>query len=123
MVAVRVMQVAVDEIINVVAMRYGLVPATGAMLVPGLMSLAPVLRRAAVRVLAGHLDHMLVDVIAMHVMQMSIVEIIDVVAVPDCGVAASRPVLMRVIGVVWLRARRHGRLPPDVRCRTTTHRC
>jgi hypothetical protein len=51
MVAVRVMQVTVDEIVNVVAVRHSLVTAARTVLMARLMALAPVLGGAAVRVL------------------------------------------------------------------------
>ena len=50
-IAVRMMQMAVDEIVDMVAMRYRLVPASRTVLVARLMSGAPVLRRAAIGVL------------------------------------------------------------------------
>ena len=50
-VPVRVVQVTVDEIVDVIAMRHRLVPATGAVLVAGLVPAALMLGRAAVRVL------------------------------------------------------------------------
>lgn len=100
MVRVRVVQVAVDEVVDVVAMRHRLMPATGAVLVPRLVSLAAMLGRAAIRVLRSHLNGVLVDVVAVHVVQVPVVQVIDVVAVPQPGVPAPGAVLVGVVGVV-----------------------
>ena len=52
--------------------------------------------RATVRVLVIHLDNMLIDVIAVRMMSVAIVQVIDVVAL-FCGrVTAARPVLLRM---------------------------
>ena len=51
-VAVRVMKVAADAVICVIAMRYGLVTAAGAVDVTRLMAATTMVRSAAVRVLA-----------------------------------------------------------------------
>lgn len=107
MVPVRVVQVAVDEVVDVVAMRHRLMPATGAVLVPRLVSLAAMLGRAAIRVLRSHLDGVLVDVVAVHVVQVPVVQVIDMITVPHRSVPAVGAVLMRVIGVMWLIACRH----------------
>jgi hypothetical protein len=83
------------------------------------MSFAAVLGRAAVGVLGRHVDHVLVDMVCVRVMQMPIVQIVDMVAVAHGGMAATRPVLVRVVGVVWFLARRHGGLP----CERATPLC
>jgi len=59
------MEVPLDEIVYVVAMRHGLVPATRAVGVAALMTGAAMLRRAGVRVRLRYFDHMLVHVIIM----------------------------------------------------------
>jgi hypothetical protein len=110
-VPVRVVQVAVDEIVDVIAMRHGLMPATGAVLMPRFVSLATMLGRAAIRVLRRHLDGVLIDVVAVHMVQVPIVQIVDMIAMTYRRVAAVGAVLMRVIGVMWFLARRHGGLP------------
>jgi hypothetical protein len=47
---------------------------------------------------------MFVDVILVHVMQMTIVKIVHMTVMPNRGVAAVRAMLMGVIGVVFLVA-------------------
>ncbi len=46
---------------------------------------AMMVRRAAVGVGAGHLDHVLIDMTFMRVVELTIVQIIDVAVVANCG--------------------------------------
>jgi hypothetical protein len=101
-VGVRMMQVPVDQIVDVVAVRDGLVPAAGAMLVAALD-----LGRAAGRVRRTDRQRMLVDVIAMHMMQMAVMQIINMAVMADRRVSAARAMLVGVIGVMLLCASRH----------------
>ena len=107
----RVVQVAVDQIVDVIAVRHRLMSATGPMLVSRLMAFAAVLGRAAVGVGRRHFDHVLIDRVCVWVMQMPIVQVIDMIAVAHRRVAAVRTMRMRVVGVVRFLARRHGGLP------------
>ncbi|HET6320840.1 MAG TPA: hypothetical protein VFF87_02205 [Hyphomicrobium sp.] len=109
MVAVRMVQVAVDEIVDVVAMRHRFVSAARTMHVPWLMAGAAVLGRAAIGVAIGHFDHVLMHVVAVGMVQVPIVQVIDVVTVADGGVSAAGPVLMLVMGVSRIGASGHGR--------------
>jgi hypothetical protein len=113
-VTVRVVQVAVDQIVDMVAMRHYLVTATRAMLVPGLVSLAAVLRRAAVGVRCRYVDYVLVDVVSVRMVQVAVVQVVDMIAVAHRRVTAVRAVRMRVVSVVRFLARRHGGLPAFV---------
>ena len=83
-VAVLVMQTAVDDVVDVIAVRYGFVAATFAVNV----AVAGVNRVAAVRV--GFIDAqgMLVVVAVVLMVQVAVVQIIDVVFVFDGSVAA-----------------------------------
>lgn len=100
MVSVRVVQVTIDQIVNVVAMRNRLVSAAGTMDMVGLMARAAVNGRAAIGILLAHLDDMLVDVIAMRMMQMAVVQVVNMIPMPNGDVAAVGAVLMVMIGVV-----------------------
>jgi hypothetical protein len=93
---VRVMEVSADEVIDVVAVRYALVPAIRAVRVRRLVRAAGVRRRAAREVLTALGDQVLVDVVAVDVMQVSVVQVIDVPLVLDGRMAAARAVLVRV---------------------------
>jgi hypothetical protein len=81
MVAMLMMQPAIDEIIHMVAMRHLLMPAAGAMDMPRFVPFMAVLRRAAVRVLGCHFNDMLLDLVTFLVVQMSIMQIVDMIAV------------------------------------------
>ena len=94
-VAVGVVQLAGDEVVDVVAVRDGRVPAVGAMDVIGVVALASVC--AAVRMLIVDGDDVLIDVVAVGVVQMAVVHVIDVTFVSDREVTAVRTVLMGMI--------------------------
>jgi len=100
MVAMRVMQVTVYQIINVIAMRDGFVPAARAVDVIGGVCAARVLRGANLRVGGGNGDDVLVHVVAMRMVQMPVVQIINMAVVAHRGMAAVRAVLMRVVGML-----------------------
>jgi hypothetical protein len=100
MIAVRMMEMAVHEVVHVIAVRHCFMPATRAVHVSWLMSPAAVAWRALVRVFRAHFDHMLIDMIAMGMMEMAIVQVVHVVAMTNGGMATAGAVLMIVIGVV-----------------------
>jgi hypothetical protein len=107
------MQVPGDEVVDVVAVRDGVVSAVRPMRVVLGMLAAVVLRRAAVRILRVNGEAVIVHVIAVHKMQMSIVQVIGVVAVPHRLMPASGLVLMVVTFMhVAVGLSRH-RLPPS----------
>lgn len=104
---VRVMQMPIDQIVDVIAMRHRLVAASRAMLVRRVVTCARVRRRAGRRVLRRHLDHMLVDMIAMRMVQMAVVQVVDMPIVPHGRMSAPGPVRMGVICVSWIRTVGH----------------
>lgn len=97
---VGMMQMAVHEVADMVAVGHGFVTAARAMDMALLVAAAIMIWRAAVRVLIGDFDRVLVHMILMRMMQMAVMKIIDMVVVLDCGVAAVRAVLVRVGFVV-----------------------
>jgi hypothetical protein len=103
MIAMGMMQVPLHQIVDMVAMGDRLVPAVRAVRVS-----APCFRRAAGRIGRVDSDDMLVNVIAMHVVHMAIMQIVDVALVADGGVPAIRAVLVSVIRMVLLVAIGHG---------------
>ncbi len=118
MVAVREMQVAVDEVADVIAMRDRFVSAAGTMHMAGFVSGAFVGRRTADGIDVGYFDNVFVDVSVMHVMQVAIMQVIDVVAMTHRGVAAARTVGMVVIVMLGVCAFGHvsNSVPPGDRC-------
>ena len=84
MVTVLVMQAAVDDVVDVIAVRYGFMAATFAVNV----AVAGVNRMAAVRVGFIDVQGMLVVVAVLFMVQVAVVQIIDVTFVFDGSVAA-----------------------------------
>ena len=107
MVAVRVVQVAVDQVVDVVTVRDGFVAATGAMDVAGLVAAAFVLGRAAVGVGGRDGDHVLVDVVAMRMVQVAVVQVVDMTVMPDGRVAAAGAMGVVMVGVMGQLAFAH----------------
>ena len=96
---VRMVQVPADEVVDVVAVRNLLVTAAGLMHVRSPMLAAGVLGRAVRRIGRADLQDMLVNVVAVRVMQMPVVQVVEVIAVLDRRVPAIGSVL---VGVVWV---------------------
>ena len=70
---VRVMKVPVDDVVDVVAVRDGLVPAPRSMHVRGVVPGAGVTASARIGVQIADGQHVLVDMVAMRVVQMTVV--------------------------------------------------
>jgi hypothetical protein len=102
MIAVRMMQPAIYEVIEVVAMRYRLVSTIWAVRVR-----AAVLRRAAQGINGVDRDDMFVDVVLVHMVQMTVVKVIYMAVMPNCRMAAARAMLMRVVGMMLRNASAH----------------
>jgi hypothetical protein len=104
--AVRVVQVPRDQIVGVVGVWDDLVPATRAMSVALVVSAAGVRGCAGRGVCASRSQGALIDVVAVYAMQVSVVEVIRVVAVLDHRVPTFGPVGMgvAVMGVVLFHA-------------------
>jgi hypothetical protein len=66
------------------------------------------LRRAFLGIRCIDRDGMLVDVILVHVMEMAVVQIVHMAVMANCGVPATRTMLVSVVGVVFLGACGHG---------------
>ena len=94
---VWMMQSAVNQIINVIAVRNASVAAVGAMNVLLVVAFRP--ERAFVRIRSTDGDGVLVHMVAMRMMQMAVVQIIHVPIVHDGDVSAIFAMDMRMIGV------------------------
>ena len=81
-------QMAIHQVINMVAMRHGFVAAIGTVSVGLPIGGAALVRRAFLRIRRGHLNLMVVHMIAVSVMQVAIVKIIGVAVVFHGGVPA-----------------------------------
>lgn len=111
MVAMRMMQVAINQIVHMVAMRHRFMAASGSMLVVCIVTSATMLRSALVGIGRADLDDMLIDMVAMHVMEMPVVEVVDMAVMQDGRMTAIRTMNMQMIGMLGVRACRHG-MPP-----------
>ena len=107
MVTVRMVQVAVDQVVDVVTVRDGFVATTGTMDVAGLVAAAFVLGRAAVGVGGRDGDHVLVDVVAMRMVQVTVVQVVDMTVMPDGRVAAAGAMGVVMVGVMGQLAFAH----------------
>lgn len=88
----------VNEIINVITMGHRLVTAARPVDVSGIVATASMVGGADIRILIAHLDHVFDDrTVFANVMQVTIVQIVDVVPMPHTGVLAVGSVLMIVI--------------------------
>lgn len=94
-IAMRMMQMPFHEVVDMVAMRNRLVPAAPTMYVARLMPSTAVIRRARIRVCLRYFNHVLINVIAMRMVQMPIMQVVDMVSVAYRGVAT--PIAMRVV--------------------------
>ena len=91
-IAVHVVQVTGDQVIDVVAVRDRRMAAAWTVDVTLRVARALMLRRAHARVRRVHGDRALVDVIAVRVMEMPVVNVVDVAGVANGLMAAGRAV-------------------------------
>ncbi|WP_020146750.1 hypothetical protein [Thioalkalivibrio sp. ALJ15] len=96
-VTMGVMQVAVYQVVHVVPVRNGLVAAAGTVHVIRVVTLALMVRGAVIGVRFAHLDDMLVNMVAMRMVEMTIMQVIHVSVVLHRGVSAAGSVFMIVI--------------------------
>lgn len=101
-IAVLVVQVAADQVVRVISVRYGLVPTGWAVSVLGSVRRGGD-RRAAVGIPGVDRNAMLVDVVLVGMVEMAVVQVVCVTLVHYFGVSAagSVPVLVLVVGLVW----------------------
>lgn len=106
MIAMRMMQPSVHDVIDMVAVRYGFVTATEAMRVG-----AADLGRAPDGIRGIYSDGMLVDMVLVRMVKMAVMKIIDMAVVPDCRVPTAWAVSMGMVGMLGLGASRHDSPP------------
>lgn len=98
MIAVRMVQASIDEIIRMVPMWNRFMTTSGSMPMLRAVSAGTMLRAAAIRICFTHFDHVFIDTPVVRMLEMAMVEIIDVTLVANSGVAAARPVDVRMTG-------------------------
>ena len=101
MLVVRMVQVTVDQVIDVVAMGDRLVTAVGAVGMASVVAGAVVVGSALLGVLGAHAHGMLGDrAVGAHMVQVAVVDVVDVVLVGDRSVAAVAAMDVGVVGVI-----------------------
>ena len=103
---VRVMQVPVDKVVDVIAVRHRVVAAARTVDVAVLVSVAAMARCAGIRVSFVDGDRALVDMIAVHRVEMPVVQVVDMAVVLDGTMPAMRSVNVTVIGMDLVFAHR-----------------
>ena len=98
MIAVRMVQASIDQIIDVGPMGDRLVAAIWTMLMRCIMPFRRPIGRAAIGILRCYFDDMLIDVAALNVLKVPLIKIIDVVGVPNRDMTTARPMNVRVGG-------------------------
>jgi hypothetical protein len=100
-IAMRMMQVSINQIVQMIAMWNGCVATVGAMNVLPVVAFRA--KCAFVRIDVTHRDDVFVHVVAMRMMKMAVVKIIHMSGVHDGDVTAIFAVDMRMIGVSFAR--------------------
>ena len=93
-ITMRVVQVPIDEVVDMVPMWDRFMPTARTMNVALLMASAAVIRRAGGGVLFCHLELVFIHMVSMHVVEMAVMEIVHMVPMLDGGVAAAWAVHM-----------------------------
>ena len=104
-IAMRIMQPTVNEVIDVVTMRYRLMSADRSMRVR-----TAYLRRAVHGICGIDCNNMFVDMVVVRMVEMTIMKVIYMAVMPNCSVPAARAVLMGVVGMTLLNASSHNLL-------------
>ena len=108
MVSVRMVEMPVDEVIEMIPVRNGFVTAAGAMHMACVVPPASVVSGAASRVGFINVDPVLIDVVLVRVMEVAVVKVIHVITMLHGGVATIGPVLMAMLRVHFAA---HDRVP------------
>ena len=105
---VRMMQMTVHQVVYMVPMRYGFVPAARAVDVTWFVTCANVVRRAAHRIGITHVNRVLVYVVSVNVVHVPVMQKVHVVAVFDGRVPAAGTVL---VCMFWVNVAAHDAIP------------
>lgn len=100
MVAVRMMQVALYQVVDMVPMGHPVVAAIGTMSVPFTVAGAVMVRCTSIGIRCVHFEHVLIDMIPVHMVQVPVMQVVDVPVMADGLVPAVRPVLVRMVGML-----------------------
>jgi|KBSMisStandDraft_5_1062788.scaffolds.fasta_scaffold1434072_1 hypothetical protein len=98
---VRIVEVSLYQVIDMIAVRHSLMAALGSMHVPFRMSGAFMPHRAVFRINRRDFYGMLIIVTIVRAVQMALVQIANVIVMNYARVAAFRPVWMSMIFMLW----------------------
>jgi len=114
---VGVMQVPCHQVVDMVSVWNGFMTASRTMDMRRLVRSAGMLGRADPGIARAHLDGVLVDVVAVHAVQVPVVQVIHMVAMKNGLVAAAGPVYMSVgfVDRMFVVHRRYSTSLPDRR--------
>ena len=101
MTIVGIMEMATDQVIDMISMRHGLVTASGSVHMSLLMYRTFMPRCAVFRVRFRHGYDMFINMAAVRIVQVPVVQIVDVIVMNDPRVTAFRAVRMSMIFVLW----------------------
>ncbi len=113
-IAMWMVQMAVDEVVDMIAVRHRFVAAARSMDVTRFMSRASVVGRAAVRIRLADLNDMFVYMVAVGMMQVAVMQIVDMIAMADRRMATTGAVLMVVVFMMREGTVRHFGTPFSV---------
>lgn len=95
----RMVQVTLNEVVGVVAVRHRRMSARGAVLMAPIVAAAPMVRCARRRIGVAYGDHMVFHLRSVLVVKMAVVEIVLMPLVANAGVPAVGPVNVRMSGM------------------------
>ena len=107
MVSMLVVQAPIDQIVSVVTVRNSLMPATWPMSVRMVVTNVVCYRVATIRIRVADFDHMLINVITMRMMKVSVMQVIDVIAMLHCDMATAGSMCVIVVFVMGQLAIAH----------------
>jgi hypothetical protein len=96
MIPMWMMQLAVNQVVNVITVGNALMCTAGTVYMSLVMSAALLAGRTVIGICRVDFKRVFVNVIEVHVMQVAIMQIIDVAGMSDRHMAAGEPVLMAV---------------------------
>ncbi len=97
----RIVEVITHQVVDMIAMRYGLVAAAGSVQMSLLMLGAFVPMRAVLWICRRYAYDVFIDMVVVVIVQMAVVQIIDVIVMHDARVTALRAMRMSMIFVLW----------------------
>ncbi len=103
-VVVRVVQVPIHQIIDVVAVRHGFMTTVWTVHMARFVCATRVMRRADHRVAVVHCERVLIHVVAVRRVQMPVVQVVHMIVVHNRRMSAVRAVHMRMIFVDFVVA-------------------